>query len=66
MKNLIKNELPDGTIEFFGTGWLPPLPDLRDYTEGNSEIEEMNQKLGIGEGDQKAVTSVDLRKWCSC
>ena len=65
MKTLVKNELSDGSSEFFGTGWLPPMPDLRDYTEGNSEIEEIINKLGIGADDQKDVTTVDLRKWCS-
>jgi len=26
-----KVEIPE-TEEIVGTGWLPPLPDLRDYT----------------------------------
>src|ERR1035437_7454795 len=65
MNLLIKNEMPDGTYEIVGTGWLPPMPDLRDYKQDNMELEEMNKKLGIGEGDQKDLKSVDLRKWCS-
>lgn len=60
MKLLIENE---STIH--GTGWLPPMPDLRDYSEYNQEIALLNSKLGIAEGEQKVVTSVDLRKWCS-
>jgi C1A family cysteine protease len=47
------------------TGWLPPMPDLRDYTEYNEQISLLNQKLGINEAVQKVTTSVDLRKWCS-
>jgi C1A family cysteine protease len=65
MNLLIKNEMTDGTYEIVGTGWLPPMPDLRDYKQDNMELEEMNKKLGIGEGDQKDLKSVDLRKWCS-
>ena len=34
-----------------GTGWLPPRPDLRDYTVDNLEIKEMTQKLGIFTAD---------------
>jgi len=64
MKTTISFETPEGTTQFLSTGWLPPMPDLRDYTESNSALEEMNMKLGIGE-DQKIVKSVDLRKWCS-
>jgi len=60
MKLLIENE-----SMIVGTGWLPPMPDLRDYTEYNQEIALLNSKLGIVEGEQKVVTSVDLRKWCS-
>jgi len=31
----------------FGTGWLPPLPDLRDYTEATPKIAEMVNKIDI-------------------
>jgi C1A family cysteine protease len=60
MKLLIESE-----SSILGTGWLPPMPDLRDYTEYNQEIALLNSKLGIVEGEQKVETSVDLRKWCS-
>ncbi len=56
--------LPE-TNQIVGTGWLPPKPDLRDYTLNKKAIKEFNKKLGIGEGKMKAATSVDLRKWCS-
>jgi hypothetical protein len=48
--------------EIVGTGWLPPYPDLRDYTNDQKEIREFNKKLGIGAGKAKASTSVDLRQ----
>ncbi len=50
-----------------GTGWLPPLPDLRDYTESNPVIAEMSKKLGLKKKKKlKALpSSVDLTEWCS-
>jgi C1A family cysteine protease len=52
-----------------GTGWLPPLPDLRDYTEDEPDIKAIAQRLGVvSSGKRKAPaapTSVDLRSWCS-
>lgn len=47
-----------------GTGWLPPMPDLRDYTQDQKEVKAFSKKLGINKG-QPAAESVDLRKWCS-
>lgn len=50
-----------------GTGWLPPLPDLRDYTEDQPDIVKMTKKLGISPA-KKAVSippKVDLVKWFS-
>jgi C1A family cysteine protease len=62
-----KVEIPD-TKETVGTGWLPPLPDLRDYTEETPQISIIQKKLGISTA-KKAVPSlpskVDLRYWCS-
>ena len=54
--------------EPLGTGWLPPLPDLRDYTIAEPEIAKMSKAMGVTEGGKKlkaAPTSVDLRAWCS-
>lgn len=54
--------------EQFGTGWIPPLPDMRDYTEEQPEIKEMAIKLRVLPGKKmtlSAPTSVDLRQWCS-
>jgi len=60
-------EIPE-TEELVGTGWLPPLPDLRDYTADHPDIAEITKGLGISTG--KTVTpslqaQVDLRQWCS-
>jgi len=51
-----------------GTGWLPPMPDLRDYTEAEPGIAEMSKKLGLTPGKKRATAvpeTVDLRQWCS-
>lgn len=58
------------TCEVFGTGWLPPMPDLRDYTEESADIPEFAKKLGLKpEGKELKAealpSSMDLREWCS-
>lgn len=55
------------TGEVFATGWLPPLPDLRDYTEAEPVIAAMAERLGIAKSKKlKALpSSVDLRSWFS-
>jgi len=62
-----KTPLITETGQAVGTGWLPPLPDLRDFTEGEPAIAEMAKKLGLPRdaGLQAAPASVDLRAWCS-
>ena len=60
-------EIPE-VDEPLGTGWLPPLPDLRDYTTERPEIATMSKTMGVAEGGKKlkaAPTSVDLKPWCS-
>lgn len=59
-------EIPD-VDQTMGTGWLPPLPDLRDYTEEEPEIAKMAKKLGLPKGKTpKAMPAkVDLTQWCS-
>ncbi len=51
----------------FGTGWLPPLPDLRDLTSADPDIVTMSKKLRLPKsGNLKAPSPVvDLRPWCS-
>lgn len=52
-----------------GTGWLPPMPDLRDYTVETPEIAEMVKKLKLKQGAKSLKSAVpdavDLRQWCS-
>ena len=50
--------------EVKGTGWLPPLPDTRDYTDETPEIAKIVEKLGVKEA-RAIPSSVDLRSWCS-
>ncbi len=60
-------QIPE-TDEVFGTGWLQPMADMRDYTEDRPEIAKEVGKLGIPKMDAKmlaAVGTVDLREWCS-
>ena len=61
-----KVEIPE-INEAVGTGWLPPMPDLRDYTEECPEIAAMSKKLNISPSMKLAAfpSKVDLRKWCS-
>nr|WP_238974600.1 C1 family peptidase [Pelodictyon luteolum] len=47
-----------------GTGWLPPMPDLRDYTPSHPDIAGMVRKLGVAEGSGNLPSSMDLRQWC--
>jgi C1A family cysteine protease len=67
MLGIFKNAEIVETGEVFATGWLPPLPDLRDYTEAQLAIAEMAEKLGVAKGIKpKALsTAVDLRQWFS-
>ena len=55
-------EIPE-TQETRGSGWIPDIPDLRDFTEEDSDIPEMATKLGISAS--KCPSKVDLRKWFS-
>jgi C1A family cysteine protease len=68
MYTLYKPVIVPETEEVVGTGWLPPMADMRDLTEDRSEIADEIKKLGIPKTDTKtlaAVRAVDLRKWCS-
>jgi C1A family cysteine protease len=65
METLYGELILAGSGEIVGTGWLPPRPDLRDYTQDKKEIKEFNKKLGLTSAKKKAAPSVDLRQWCS-
>jgi len=53
--------------QVFGTGWLPPMPDLRDFDGTKPEIVQMSRKLGFSKGKKPKgfPDSIDLRTWCS-
>jgi C1A family cysteine protease len=52
--------------EKLGMGWIPDLPDYRDYTLEHEEIKPMLQEMRVGEPEKVSLpSSVDLRLWCS-
>ncbi|MFX0046163.1 MAG: C1 family peptidase [Candidatus Hermodarchaeota archaeon] len=50
-----------------GTGWLPPLPDLRDFTDTEPQVAEIVKNLGLPKGRQLKAPQkpVSLKDWCS-
>jgi C1A family cysteine protease len=47
-------------------GWTRDLPDYRDYTPQTDKVKEVtSQSRQLAAAKAKAVTSVDLRDWCS-
>jgi len=54
-----------GVPHTMGTGWLSPLPDLRDYTNTHNDIKVFNKKLGLTAKNHGQQPVVDLREWCS-
>jgi C1A family cysteine protease len=48
-----------------GTGWLPSMPDMRDYTLEHKEIKKIAEQLGLTDDSNPLPSSIDLRKWCS-
>jgi C1A family cysteine protease len=65
MNTFNKKFILPGSNSLTGTGWLPPQPDLRDYTVERNEISSFNQKLGLNASNSVQSASVDLRQWCS-
>jgi len=45
----------------YSFGWIPDLPDIRDYTSGHDRIRQLTSRFRSTE----ASKSADLRKWCS-
>lgn len=58
----LKVILPDGRR--VGTGWLPSLPDLRDYTECHPKLAKPLHKLRVDDA-APLPDKADLREWCS-
>lgn len=47
-------------------GWLPDLPDFRDYSEATTSINLMLEKAGVADPIAPTLPQqVDLRQWCS-
>ncbi|OGU38411.1 MAG: cysteine protease [Ignavibacteria bacterium GWB2_35_12] len=65
MYNLYKKVHLLETGETVGTGWLPQMPDLNDYTLEHSKIKDMVSKIKINSDNLTLPSSVDLREWCS-
>ena len=59
-----KVELPE-TGQIVGTGWLPPMPDLRDHSSEHPEVRALSKKIGLSLKRQALPVSKDLRQWCS-
>ncbi len=52
----------------FTTGWVPSLPDIRDYSPEAKEVKELLKgvKFGNPKGPRLSMpAAVDLRAWCS-
>ena len=45
----------------YSFGWIPDLPDIRDYTEENDKIKMLTTNLRTANSD----SSINLTKWCS-
>ncbi|VBB08994.1 Hypothetical protein LUCI_4280 [Lucifera butyrica] len=55
-----------GSEKTLSTGWIPPMPDLRDYTEKHLPIKNIVEKLGPSlREDAPLPEKADLRQWCS-
>lgn len=46
------------TKETFATGWLPPMPDTRDYTTETTTITKISEDLKIKPGSLKGTANV--------
>jgi len=54
------------TNKRLGMGWLPDLPDYRDYSPVHEKVRPIVQEIGLTEPEKMALPpSVDLRPWCS-
>jgi C1A family cysteine protease len=64
MNSMYKKVTFPETNTVVGTGWLPPMPDLRDYSVEHPEIKKMGKSLGLMAGNPLPA-SIDLRPFCS-
>ena len=66
MSTLFTNNVVDvpSLNKSFGTGWWPPVPDMRDFSPSAPEISKLAAKLGL-KPKVLLPKKVDLRAWCS-
>ena len=48
-----------------GLGWIPDLPDFRDFTQESPTIHPLLEATGATTPPPTLPSSVDLRPWCS-
>jgi C1A family cysteine protease len=48
-----------------GLGWVPDLPDFRDYTQETPAVHPLLEATGSTTPPPKLLDGVDLRPWCS-
>ena len=53
------------TGQRFGTGWLPPVIDPRDYTDQHAAVAPLVGKLHLAKPSAAPLATVDLRAYCS-
>jgi C1A family cysteine protease len=53
------------TGQSYGTGWLPPVIDLRDYTDQHGKAVPLISKLNLAKLGATMPPSIDLRAHCS-
>ncbi|MBI4782384.1 MAG: cysteine protease [Oscillatoriophycideae cyanobacterium NC_groundwater_1537_Pr4_S-0.65um_50_18] len=60
--------IDQNAIEIKATGWLPDVPDIRDYTPENAAVQELLAKVDVADAVKASVSlpvAVDLRSYCS-
>ncbi|MBK8268255.1 MAG: cysteine protease [Planctomycetes bacterium] len=68
MYEVYRNPVISSLGQTRGTGWLPPVPDLRDYGVADAHVEKKMKAFGLSPrkaGDPALPSKVDLREWCS-
>lgn len=65
MYNMYSKAHVNNNAKHYGTGWLPPMPDLRDYSENHPEIRALAKRLRIEPGTSVLPDKADLREWCT-
>jgi len=48
-----------------GMGWIPDYPDIRDYTDSQSDVKKVLSPTGVTKVKRGLPSKVDLRQWCS-